>query len=136
MDGKKLNAFEESRIRQQKADIESVMSTENGRRFVWRILEYCGVYRDIVGDQNEMLKQIGNRQTGLYIMGLIDDACGDKLFRMMTESKNVSKEEELFYEREDRRLEADRNAGHRGDNDNTDDREFKIPRETGLDFYL
>ena len=92
-----LSEFEKTQLALQRLDIEAVMGSEHGRRFVWRILEYCGIYRDIEGDSPDMLKQLGNRQTGLYILGIISDVCEDQVFKMMKEAKNKAKTEEEYY---------------------------------------
>jgi hypothetical protein len=49
-----------------------------------------------------MLKQIGRRQVGLYILGLVADASEDRIFDMMREAKERSIEEKLHYERTNR----------------------------------
>jgi hypothetical protein len=95
-------------IKRDRDDIEWVTSTEQGRRAMWKILSYCGVYRDIEGSGNDMLKQIGRRQVGLYLLGLISDASEDRIFEMMKEAKERSIEEKLEYERNNR----DTNSKH------------------------
>ena len=89
-------------IQRDRLDVEWITSTEQGRRFMWRLLSYCGVYRDIEGSGNDMLKQIGRRQVGLYILGLVADASEDRIFDMMREAKERSIEEKLHYERANR----------------------------------
>jgi hypothetical protein len=89
-------------IQRDRLDVEWITSTEQGRRFMWRLLSYCGVYRDIEGSGNDMLKQIGRRQVGLYILGLVADASEDRIFDMMREAKERSIEEKLHYERTNR----------------------------------
>lgn len=89
-------------VKRDRDDIEWATSTEQGRRFLWRLLSYCGVYRDIEGSGNEMLKQIGRRQVGLYLLGLITDSSEDRIFDMMREAKERSIEEKLEYERSNR----------------------------------
>lgn len=89
-------------IKRDRDDIEWITSTEQGRRAMWKLLSYCGVYRDIEGSGNDMLKQIGRRQVGLYILGLISDASEDRIFEMMKEAKERSIEEKMHYERSNR----------------------------------
>jgi len=81
---------------QEKLDIQTVMSTENGRRFLWRLLANCGIYRDIEGDTTQMLKQIGRRQSGLYLLSIISEADEESTFRMMKEAKYRDEEEKRF----------------------------------------
>jgi hypothetical protein len=86
-------------ITRDRSDVEWATSTEQGRRLMWNILSHCGIYRDIEGSSDEMLKQVGRRQVGLYLLGLISDASEDRIFDMMREAKNRSIEEKLEYER-------------------------------------
>jgi hypothetical protein len=93
-------------IQRDRLDVEWITSTEQGRRFMWRLLSYCGVYRDIEGNGNDMLKQIGRRQVGLYLLGLVADASEERIFDMMREAKERSIEEKLHYERTNRDTES------------------------------
>ena len=114
MDGENLSEFEKAQQQLQALDIEVVMGTENGRRFIWRILEYCGIYRDIDGDRSDMLKQIGNRQAGLYILGIVSDIAEDQVFKMMKEAKNRSVTEEEYYDERDRNNRDSDDSGNEG----------------------
>jgi hypothetical protein len=93
---------EKEKIVQERADAEWILSTPQGRRFIWRLLSHCGVYRDIEGSGDDMCKQIGRRQVGLYLMGIVSDASEDRLFEMMREAKTRSIEEKINYERANR----------------------------------
>lgn len=83
-----------------RSDTEWVMSTEQGRRWVWTVLSFCGVYHDFSGTKDELLKQVGKRQIGLYLMGIISDASEELLFRMMREAKNQAEEEEYEHRKQ------------------------------------
>ena len=77
--------------------IEHVLSTNAGRRFLWRILSLCGVYQDInVDDPQEAARKLGQRSIGLLLMQIIGDADQEKLFTMMKEAK--SREEDMHNE--------------------------------------
>ena len=56
-----------------KDNLRWVSSTEQGRSFMWEVLSYCGVYQDIAGESNDVSKQLGKRQVGLHILGLLAD---------------------------------------------------------------
>lgn len=114
MIGENLSEFDKTQLALQRLDIEAVMGSEHGRRFIWRILQYCGIYRDIEGDRDDMLKQLGNRQTGLYILGIISDVCEDQVFQMMKEAKNQALMEEEYYDN------RNNNAGNYPDTDTAD----------------
>lgn len=91
-----LEEREAFRREQEQLDIQSVMETENGRRFIWRLLSYCGIYRDIEGDQVQMLKQIGRRQAGLHILAIISESAEESVFKMMREAQYRDEEEARF----------------------------------------
>jgi pimeloyl-CoA synthetase len=86
---------EKEKIQLERSDVEWVTSTEQGRRFLWKLLSHCGIYRDIEGDSDEMIKQIGRRQVGLYLLGLITDESEDRFIEMMREAKNRAIEEKI-----------------------------------------
>jgi hypothetical protein len=80
---------------QQRHDLEWVMSTEQGRRFVWRLLGECRIYHDIVGDGAVAFRQIGRRQVGLFITDLITQHIPDSYMQMMVEHQRTLNEERL-----------------------------------------
>jgi hypothetical protein len=90
--------IEKEREREQRDDVIDLMSTEQGRRFVWRLLSYTGIYRAHEGDSESILKQEGRRQVGLYLLGIVSDVAEDRVFDMMREAKNQSIQEKLQHE--------------------------------------
>lgn len=102
-----MTKYEEQIELQQKNDIRAVMSTENGRRFVWRLLSYCGVYRDIEGEGGDVFRQIGKRTTGLYLLGIVSDVDQEAVFNMMKEAAARAEEEKRELEKERRLQELD-----------------------------
>jgi hypothetical protein len=86
---------EKEKIKLERSDVEWSTSTEQGRRFLWNIMSYCGIYRDIEGNSEDMMKQIGRRQVGLYLLGLITDESEDRYIEMMREAKNRAIEEKI-----------------------------------------
>lgn len=93
---------EKEKLIQDRVAVEWVLSTPQGRRFVWRILSDCGIYKDYQGSNDEVFKQIGRRQIGLHLLSIISDASEDRLFEMMREAKTRSAEERIEYERANR----------------------------------
>lgn len=88
--------------REERNDVEAVLSTENGRRFVWRVLSFCGVYQDIHTDSiEETGRKLGMRATGLWLMQIIGDANQDMLFQMMKEASIRDHEIQMLYDREE-----------------------------------
>lgn len=78
----------EDKEKQKRHDVQWVMSTTQGRRFVWELLTLCGVYRSLEGDKDSMLVQEGGRRIGLHLLGITSDASEDLVFTMMLEAKN------------------------------------------------
>lgn len=91
---------DQQNIIQQNIDIQNLMDTDSGRRFIWRMLTYCGVYRDLEGTHDDMMKQAGRRQVGLYLTGIITDTSEEQFFNMMREAKNKNKEDTDARDRE------------------------------------
>lgn len=78
--------------REETQDIKSILNTEYGRRFMWRLLGHCGIYRDLEGDVNDLLRQSGKRSVGLFLLSILSEVDEDKVFLMMKEAKNKAKE--------------------------------------------
>lgn len=79
----------EKRIRrQQLEDVRDVMATKSGQRFVWRLLETCGMNADGF-DPNAltMARNSGKRLIGLWIQAEIADACPERYLEMQLSSK-------------------------------------------------
>lgn len=77
----------------ERDDVEFVLSTKQGRGFLWRVLSLCGVYQDINTDSTEeMARKLGQRSIGLLLMQIIGDVDQDKLFLMMKEAKQFQED--------------------------------------------
>ena len=72
-----------------------VSSTEQGRRFIWDMLAYCGVYHDMAGEPNDVFKQLGKREVGLHLLGLLADIDDEIIFNMMREAKTRNIQQEI-----------------------------------------
>lgn len=86
------------------SDLNWIVSTEQGRRFYWRMLSECGIYRDFEGDVNQILKQSGRRQVGLFLLSLVPT---EPLFSMMREAENREIQEKIKH---DNRSKSDSNT--------------------------
>ena len=76
--------------RQELEDILEVMKTPSGRRYMWRLLSCCGVFRDGLGRTNEMTYVfIGRRQIGLEQMHTILDANPSLWDTMLRENRII-----------------------------------------------
>jgi len=92
---------EQEDIKRERDDIEWVMSTLQGRRFMWRLLSHCGVYKELEGDTiPQLMKQEGKRSIGLFLMGITADVSQAQVFTMMREAESKAIEEQIKHERE------------------------------------
>jgi len=87
-----------------KEDIRNVCKSIHGRRLIWRILSFCGVFEDSEPGLNSdfLREQVGKRRTGLYIMGILNEADPAILLNIMNE--NFIKEKEKDNARRNYRL--------------------------------
>ena len=95
--------LEKQKLQQQADDIKFIMESENGRRFIWRMLEYCGIYRDIEGTGHEADRQIGKRRAGLYLLGIVSDTQETEVFEMMKEARNRKADEDYQFTKDEER---------------------------------
>lgn len=73
--------------------MKSVLSTVQGRRFVWGMLERCGVYSlSYTGDPTRTAFNEGMRNVGLLLIALLNE-CGDEWYGVMQkENSSVGNE--------------------------------------------
>ena len=69
--------------------IQQIMSTENGRLFIYRCLQYCGTYGSIFS--NDSMKHAYNsglRDAGIWIENEVKEATIDNYLKMIKENEN------------------------------------------------
>ena len=76
------------RIEAKRQDaFRSLMATADGRRWVWWLLERCGVFRSsFTGDATTYFHE-GTRNVGLMVIADINALCPQHFATMMTEAK-------------------------------------------------
>lgn len=95
---KAFNAAEESQVKDRKrkderlrdielADMKKMMSTREGRRFVWRLLDRAGVFRTSFTGNSTTFFNEGQRNIGLIVLADVMAAAADQYVVMMNESK-------------------------------------------------
>jgi hypothetical protein len=114
-----LDQEEKQRIELERS-VEYVTGTEVGRRLLWDIISYCGVYKDLGGENSQVFKDLGKREVGLHILDLLDIVDDEIIIKMMKESKQRTKNLEIENER--------RTKLERDNNDGNDDNEYRLPR--------
>jgi hypothetical protein len=73
-------------------DIIWMMNTKNGRRFIWRALEQCGVFRiSFSTNALQMAFAEGNRNYGNNLLSMVTSVCPEMYSVMMKENVNVGK---------------------------------------------
>ena len=68
-------------------DIKWLMSSKQGRRIAWRLLERAGVYRSSFTGNSETFFREGQRDQGLRLIADIHTHCPDAYALMLTEAK-------------------------------------------------
>jgi hypothetical protein len=69
-------------------DLRTVMSTRQGRRFVWRLLEMTGIYRSSYTGNADTYFREGARNVGLVLMHDIQEHCFDHFVEVMRERRD------------------------------------------------
>lgn len=72
-------------------DFKFVMEDKRGRRYVWRLLEQCGVFRSSFTGNSETFFREGQRNVGLKIISLIHEACPEKYALMLKEQREYGR---------------------------------------------
>lgn len=78
---------QESLNDQRLNDIREVLNTKRGRRFFWRYLTICGVFRTSNADQSQIFFNEGMRNIGLQLLADVNEAAPDAYLLMLRESQ-------------------------------------------------
>ena len=68
------------------ADMRLLLSDPAGRRFLWRMLKRCGLYRLSYTGNSETYLREGERNVGLWLMTELSQANPDAFFLMQKEN--------------------------------------------------
>lgn len=81
-------AQREANIAAQKAeeDFKWVVSTEQGRRFLWDLLAFTGVYRSSFTGNSHTFFNEGRRDVGLRLIGQLHEYAPEAYLRMLKEN--------------------------------------------------
>lgn len=82
----KAKAVEEQRRVLELDDMKRLLTTDVGRRVMWRILKHCRVYETITVQSSVIYTLSGMRDVGLFVMAEIAAADELALLRMMQEN--------------------------------------------------
>ncbi|HXS30594.1 MAG TPA: hypothetical protein VN755_07150 [Steroidobacteraceae bacterium] len=89
---KRAGRLEKERREKELADVRVVCDTEEGRRFIFRLMGHCKVFESVYGV--DLAYQAGKQDVGHYLMAEVNDANDELLFRMMREAKTAKQRED------------------------------------------
>lgn len=84
---KNAKRSEESKRNQELNDVEFVLSTPQGRRFLWRLLGVCHVFKTSFTGNSTTFFNEGKRDIGLRLLADINEASPNSYLKMMQEAK-------------------------------------------------
>jgi hypothetical protein len=69
-------------------DMQFILQTEQGRRHLWKLLEYCRIYESSADASGSMTYfKEGRRDVGLFVLNKIMQADPDGFLKMQMEAK-------------------------------------------------
>lgn len=109
---RKATRREQRRREDELNDLRATLSTPEGRRVFWRVLEFCGVHREVWDPSSRIHFNAGRQNVGRFIEAEIAAADQELLFQMMREAYEREKREnsETDAAHTPRVSEGDRNA--------------------------
>lgn len=82
---------DEKRLEKRLDRLKAVLSTEEGRAFLWMLMEDCNIFAPVFDtDHAVMARREGARQVGLRIMAESSAQFPDLYTRMATENMNLN----------------------------------------------
>lgn len=90
-------------------DIRAVMSSESGRRFVWRLLDRAKVFGSVWHPSALIHYNSGQQDFGHFIMSEITESSEDAFVQMMKENKKDNGEEAILSKSAKEKMEEDPN---------------------------
>lgn len=75
----------------EQADFKWLMGNKRGRRFMWRLLERCGVYKSSFTGNSETFFREGMRNVGLGFLAQVHEITPDQFAVMLKEQQDVRK---------------------------------------------
>lgn len=84
---KRRESLDNIHRRQELNDIAHVLSTLTGRRFFWRLLQRCGVFKSSFTGNNTTFFNEGERNIGLILLTDLNEADPNAYMLMIQESR-------------------------------------------------
>ena len=70
-------------------DVANILESQSGRRFVWRYLEECGVFKTSFTGTSQTFYLEGQRNIGLKLLADVNDAAPDAYLVMLKENRGT-----------------------------------------------
>lgn len=80
--------------RQAQSDLKEVLALPAGRRYLFELMEYCGVMRDVWSPNAEIHRKAGMQAVGFKINGDIQAVAPELVSWKLTAGMNVQEDEE------------------------------------------
>lgn len=74
---------EQTRREQEVNDLKWLMAHKQGRRIMWRLLEFAGVYRTSFTGNSETFFREGQRNVGLKFLAEVQENSPDEYLKML-----------------------------------------------------
>jgi len=81
---------EKRRAMRERDDLKQILETKSGRRFIWRKLEECGVFRTSMTGNSTTFFNEGMRNVGLKLLAEVNEVRPQAYVEMLTEAKDDS----------------------------------------------
>jgi len=86
----KLTEEQRLAMAEEAADLQAVMGTPAGRRFMWRLLARCGTFHSGWSPSAEIHLKAGMRQVGLQYLADVHEHCFDAYQAMEREAREAA----------------------------------------------
>lgn len=73
-------------------DLRFILSTEQGRRFIWKLISKCGVFRQSFTGNSQTFFMEGERNIGLFILDSVMRADPESYLKMYVQAKKEGNE--------------------------------------------
>lgn len=85
---------EKRRLDREREELRVVLGTVEGRRVLWRLLEYCGPYQSVLDDGGgrRIYYNAGQQDVGHYLMGLIGKADAGAYLTMQQDAAKLEQQ--------------------------------------------
>lgn len=95
-DEKTMQLKAESIRKRELADVAFIMQTEQGRRFIYSLLEKSYIFKTTMQGNSWSFFYEGMRNLGLIVYQDIMEVCPDRYIEMCREAKKIKQEDDAY----------------------------------------